>query len=258
MTPNGAFWRGRQFFDARVTNVKTLNVCWVFIVFTSLSSAVMSQEPETAWKKMLSQWRGFHVGDDVMFFWRRLQLFWRQRQNLTWRPIGVRQKTVQTIPWRRQKKADAVTNVKTPWISQQTVPGYWDITLVQSPCSVRSSLFCFFASRFYSVCRRQWADWAGCPQYFTPDKGFHTGTLFWRWRQKFWRAGVKFNMTPNGEHQENGPAHCWCCVKSLKPRHLCENPWKVLSLWVKIENRTTGPERIKAWQVVSPQAQHSH
>ncbi len=25
MTPNGAFWRGRQFFDARVTNMKTLN-----------------------------------------------------------------------------------------------------------------------------------------------------------------------------------------------------------------------------------------
>ncbi len=25
MPPNGAFWRGRQFFDARVTNVKILN-----------------------------------------------------------------------------------------------------------------------------------------------------------------------------------------------------------------------------------------
>ncbi len=32
------------------------------------------------------------------------------------------------------------------------------------------------------------------------NRGFHTG--------RFFDAGVKFNMTPNGEHHKNGPVHC--------------------------------------------------
>ncbi len=48
--------------------------------------------------------------------------------------------------------------------------------------------------------------------------------IFWGWRQKCWWGGVKFNMTPNGEHQENGPVHSWCEGKILTLRHLCENP----------------------------------
>ncbi len=64
---------------------------------------------------------GFHIG------WRWLQLhlserhFWPPHQHFSWRPIAERQKTVQTILWRRQekltstsKKVAVVTNVKTP------------------------------------------------------------------------------------------------------------------------------------------------
>ena len=52
------------------------------------------------WQPQVVQQSGFHV---VMFSWRRLQLFWCQRQNLTWRPIGVLQKIVQRILWGRHK-----------------------------------------------------------------------------------------------------------------------------------------------------------
>ncbi len=31
-------------------------------------------------------------------------------------------------------------------------------------------------------------------------------------------------MTPNGEHEENGPVHFWRRVKILTPHRLCENP----------------------------------
>ena len=45
------------------------------------------------------------------------------------------------------------------------------------------------------------------------------------WHQNFEaQAGVKFNMTPNGELQRNGPVRSWPRVKILTPRHLCENP----------------------------------
>ncbi len=41
---------------------------------------------------------------------------------------------------------------------------------------------------------------------------------------KFGRAGVKFNMTPNGEHKKNGPVRFCHGIKIWTPRHLCENP----------------------------------
>ncbi len=46
--------------------------------------------------------------------------------------------------------------------------------------------------------------------------GFHTGRVvseFLMGASKFWGAGIKFNMTPNGEHQKNGPVHSWPRVK---------------------------------------------
>ncbi len=42
---------------------------------------------------------------------------------------------------------------------------------------------------------------------------------------KFWCAGgIKFKMTPNGEHQKNGPVFSWSHVKILTQRRLCGNP----------------------------------
>ncbi len=57
--------------------------------------------------------------------------------------------------------------------------------------------------------------------------GFHTGRAaseIFTLASKFWRVGIKFNMTPNGERQKNRPVRFWCRVKILTPYHLCENP----------------------------------
>ncbi len=46
-------------------------------------------------------------------------------------------------------------------------------------------------------------------------------------RQNFWRAGVKVNMTPNGEHQIIGPDRSQIFdagINFLSLRHQCENP----------------------------------
>ena len=53
-------------------------------------------------------------------------------------------------------------------------------------------------------------------------------------------------MMPNGEHQKDGPVHSWPRIKSLTPRHLCENPYCCISIpWTHccvIADETSGPE----------------
>ncbi len=52
-------------------------------------------------------------------------------------------------------------------------------------------------------------------------KGLHTG---WAASELLTHAGVKFDMTPNGEHQINDPVQSCSRVKILTLHHLCENP----------------------------------
>ncbi len=65
--------------------------------------------------------------------------------------------------------------------------------------------------------------------------GFHTGRAaseFLIHASKFGHAGIKFNMTPNGEYQKNGPVRSWLCAASsvLEPqfrcREFCQFHWQ--------------------------------
>ncbi len=69
------------------------------------------------------------------------------------------------------------------------------------------------------------------------DLGFSHSQIFWRWRQNFWQAGVKFNMTPNGEGQKVLSVPGVASIFWHRVMHLCENPFWMVShvfCWPKL------------------------